>query len=74
MPDSHASRPRRSLRGQLTVLVLGLVVPLLALQTWWSIHDYQAARETAEQNALAVADAVSLGVVQFFAQAEQVRL
>lgn len=71
MPDSHARRPRRSLRGQLTVLVLGLVVPLLALQTWWSIHDYQAARGTAEQNALAVADAVSLGVVQFFTQAER---
>jgi PAS domain S-box-containing protein len=64
-------RHGRSLRNQLVMLVLGLVIPLLALQGWWSAHDYRAARESAEQNALAVADAVSLGVVQFFSQAEE---
>jgi hypothetical protein len=52
-------------------LVAGLVVPLLVLQGWWSAHDYQSAREHAEANALAVADAMALGVLQFFQQAEE---
>jgi two-component system cell cycle sensor histidine kinase/response regulator CckA len=72
MPDSASTeRPNLSLRGQLTALVAGLVIPLLLLQGWWSAHDYQAARDDAETNALAVADAMALGVTQFFAQTEE---
>ena len=71
MPDAPTRRPSLSLRGQLIALVFGLVIPLLVLQSWWSVHDYQSARQDAEANALAVADAISLGVVQFFGQAEQ---
>jgi len=74
MPDAPSRRRTPSLRGQLIALVFGLVFPLLILQSWWSVHDYQSAREDAETNALAVADAISLGVVQFFGQAEQLMM
>jgi PAS domain S-box-containing protein len=74
MPDAPSRRRTPSLRGQLIALVCGLALPLLLLQSWWSVHDYQSAREDAEANALAVADAISLGVVQFFGQAEQLMM
>lgn len=74
MPDAPSRRRTPSLRGQLIALVFGLVLPLLILQSWWSVHDYQSAREDAEANALAVADAISVGVVQFFGQAEQLMM
>lgn len=59
-----------SLRLQIILLVAALVVPLLALQGWWSYRDFRGARQRAELDALAFADATALGVVQFFRTAE----
>lgn len=66
-----STHKRRSLRRQLIALILALVSPLLALQVLWSALDLRGARTSAEANALAVADAVALGVVQFLSQAEE---
>jgi two-component system cell cycle sensor histidine kinase/response regulator CckA len=71
MTETPSAAARLSLRWQLVALMAGLALPLLALQAWWSAHDYQTAREHAEANALAVADAMALGVLQFFRQAEE---
>jgi len=65
---------RTSLRGQLAALVAALAIPLLALQAWWSFHDYTGARERAEIDALAFADATALGVQQFFSTAEELMM
>lgn len=59
-----------SLRRQIMLLVAALAVPLLALQGWWSYRDFRGAREAAEEDALAFADATALGVTQFFRTAE----
>jgi len=63
-----------SLRGQLGMLVAALAIPLLALQGWWSYHAYEGARESAEIDALAFADATALGVQQFFTTAEELMM
>lgn len=72
MTESNAT-PRRapSLKRELIVLAAALAVPLVALQMWWGYHDYGMARQHAETDALAFADATSLGVLQFFAQTEE---
>ena len=71
MTGRSVSGSTSSLRSQLTWLVVALGLPLLLLQGWWSFHDLGEARRDAEANALAVADAMALGVVQFFSQAEE---
>ena len=70
---SLAPRARRasSLKRALISLAAALAIPLVALQIWWGYHDYEKVRERAESDALAFADATSLGVLQFFSQAEQ---
>jgi PAS domain S-box-containing protein len=69
-PDPRIQRAP-SLKRALISLAAALAIPLVALQIWWGYHDYEKARERAETDALAQADATSLGVLQFFSQAEQ---
>jgi PAS domain S-box-containing protein len=71
METKKGPRRRYSLRGQLMLLVASLAVPLLGLQAWWSFHSYQGARQRAETDALAFADATALGVQQFLSFAEE---
>ena len=70
MPKTSPPGKSYSLKGQLGILVAALVIPLLALQGWWSFRDYQTARERARDDALSFADATALGVKQFLAQSE----
>lgn len=71
MTETRSARKRHSLRGQTTTLVAALAIPLLVLQAWWSFHDYRSARDRASQDALAFADAISLGLQQFVRQSEE---
>jgi PAS domain S-box-containing protein len=71
MAPTTPTQKRWSLHGQLAALILALVTPLLMLQVLWSVLDFRGARKSAEENALAVADAVALGVVQFLSQADE---
>lgn len=65
------SARKHSLKGRIWLLVAALAAPLLLLQGWWSFHDVLNARDRAEENALAVADAAALGVDQFLSSSEQ---
>jgi PAS domain S-box-containing protein len=69
MPRLRAFKPD-SMRGQLAVLVAALVIPLFALQVWTGYREYSGARERAETDAMAFADATKLGVTQFLATSE----
>ena len=71
LTENSSARTRHSLRGQIVTLVAALVIPLLALQGWWSFHDFRGARERASEDALAFADAMALGVEQFVHQSEE---
>jgi len=58
------------MRGQLIVLVAALAIPLFALQVWAGYREYSGARQRAETDAMAFADATNLGVTQFFDTSE----
>lgn len=63
-----------SLKRGLIVLMAALGIPLITLQAWWGSRDYETARERAGTNALAIADATSLGVRQFLGQTESMMM
>jgi PAS domain S-box-containing protein len=58
------------MRGQLVVLVAALAIPLFALQVWAGYREYSGARERAETDAMAFAEATNLGVTQFLNTSE----
>ncbi len=74
MPEGPKLRSTHSLRSQIVALVVALVVPMLALQAWWSFNAYEGARERAWTDALAFADATSLSLRQFLAQSEELMI
>jgi len=74
VPEGPKLRSTHSLRSQIVALVVALVVPMLALQAWWSFNAYEGARERAWTDALAFADATSLSLRQFLAQSEELMI
>ena len=60
-----ASATPLSTASLLAVLAAALAVPLVALQLWWGFHDYEMAREHAERDALAFADATASLALSF---------
>lgn len=74
MTPSAPPTRKRSLKHRIWLLVVALVVPLVLLQGWWSLHDILGARDEAEENAVAVAEAVALGVEQFMSSSQQMMM
>jgi PAS domain S-box-containing protein len=67
---SKPIRPR-SIRGQLSVLIAALAVPLVAFQVLWGYEEYRDAEQAAESEALILADATASSVRQFLGLTEQ---
>ena len=70
MRSKTAKRATPSLRRGLLILMAALGIPLVSLEAWWGFRDYEVARVRAGNNALGLADAISLGVLRFLGQTE----